>query len=409
MANKSINDLVNASGLDATDLIVLWDSGTNTAQNMTGAQFAAWLVALANGHGGIEDFTVVDSGTAGDGQLHTATITYAGDHSTYSFTWRDGYKGDTGPQTFVWLKYAGQEPTSDADMGDTPDAWVGVYIGTTIDDPDDLHYTDLVWYSWQGPKGDGVDSTALTGVDGRKKTYTMYTAAGAEVGSFDVIDGEGGVSLVNGIAPDGNGDVAVTVSSVSGLGLTPGSATIGDAYTALQPKQMLVAPASDFDVTELPLYGGNRQTDGVIEIYKGSDGWIEFHGNQSSVGDFRMYFDVAHAPNGTWYRSDLVPESGTPTAADGTISSSAFIKRAGNVVVLDYAASGVDIPTTLVKTGSIPTKFAPSETVFTDGLIGFGAATPCCYFEVTTTGDIRIRGTTAQSGVTLRAHLVWII
>ena len=403
MANKSINDLVNASGLDATDLLVLWDSGTNTAQNMTGQQFATWLTALAAGHGGIS--SIAKTGTAG--LVDTYTITYA-DTSTSTFTVTNGAQGPQGDQTYVWLKYANQQPTSDADMGDTPDAWVGVYIGTTIDDPDDLHYTDLVWYSWQGPKGDGVDSTALTGVDGRKKTYTMYTAAGAEVGSFDVMDGEGGVSLVNGIAPDGNGDVAVTVSSVSGLSLTPGSATIGDAYTALQAKQMLVAPASDFDVTELPLYGGNRQTDGVIDIYKGSDGWIEFHGNKGTVGDFRMYFDVNGDPTGTWYRSDLVPESGTPTATDGTIASSAYIKRSGNVVVLDFAATGVDIPTSNTKIGSVPSKFAPSETTFGIGLIGFGAATPCCYFEVTTTGDIRIRGNTAQSSVALRAHLVWI-
>ncbi len=301
MANKSINSLVNASGLDNDDLLVLWDSGTNTAQNMTGAQFSAWLVSLANGHGGIEDFTVVDSGTAGDGRLHTATLTYAGDHSTYTFTFMDGYKGDTGPQTYVFLKYADHEPTSDADMGDTPDSWIGIYVGTAIDDPSDLHYTDLVWYEWRGPKGDGVSYTAQTGTAGLTKTYTMYTADGTPVGSFSVTDGEGAVSTVNGIAPDGDGDVSTVVGSVSDLGLTVGSATIADAYTALLDKQVLICPATDFAVGELPLSGGNRQMDGTIEIVKGAtDGWIEFHGRQSSVGDYRMFFTASDVPSGTW-------------------------------------------------------------------------------------------------------------
>ena len=302
MANKSINSLVNASGLDNDDLLVLWDSGTNTAQNMTGAQFSAWLVSLANGHGGIEDFEVVDSGTAGDGRLHTATLTYAGDHSTYTFSFMDGYKGDTGPQTYVFLKYADHEPTSDADMGDTPDSWIGIYVGTAINDPSDLHYTDLTWYEWKGPKGDGVSYTAKTGEAGMTSTYTMYTADGTAVGTFSVTNGEGGVSTVNGIAPDGDGDVPTTVSSVSDLGLTVGSATISDAYTALASKQVLICPASDFAVGGLPQSGGNRLTDGSIEIVKGgTDGWIEYHANQDGF-DYKMPFTSSHIPSGTWVR-----------------------------------------------------------------------------------------------------------
>ena len=410
MANKSINTLTPASSLDNDDLLIIWDSSTNTAQSLTGAQFAAWLVSLANGHGGIESFDVVDSGTAGNGQLHTATVTFAGDHSTVSFSWRDGYKGDQGDQTHVWLKYAPQQPTADGDMGDTPDAWIGIYAGTEIDDPDDLHYTDLAWYSWRGPKGDGVARTEKVGESGLTKHYKMYTEAGDEVGDFDVTDGSGNVSTVNNIAPDGNGDVKLFVSTVSDLGLTPGSATLLAAYTALLANQLLVCPATDFDTTELPLYNNSRATDGTIEIAKGSgtDGWIELHGRLSTVGDWRMFFNSSDEPSGTWIRADLVAESGTPSATSGTISSSATVKRSGLVVVLDYAASGVDVPSTLTKVGTVPTKFAPSESVFGIGLIGFGAATPTCYVEVTSGGDIRVRGNTAQSSVALRCHLTWI-
>ena len=295
MANKSINSLVNASGLDNDDLLVLWDSGTNTAQNMTGQQFTTWLTALAAGKGGIA--SIAKTGTAG--LVDTYTITYAnGDTTTFTVT--NGAKGDTGPQTYVFLKYADHEPTSDADMGDTPDSWIGIYVGTAIDDPSDLHYTDLVWYEWKGPKGDGVSYTAKTGEAGLTSTYTMYTADGTPVGTFSVTNGEGGVSTVNGIAPDGDGDVSTVVGSVSDLGLTVGSATISNAYTALASKQVLICPASDFAVGELPLSGGNRLTDGSIEIVKGgTDGWIQYHARQDGA-DYKMPFTSSDVPSGTW-------------------------------------------------------------------------------------------------------------
>lgn len=339
MANKSINSLVNASGLDNDDLLVLWDSGTNTAQNMTGAQFSAWLVSLANGHGGISNFSIVDSGTSGDGQLHTATLTYAGDNSTYTFSWRDGYKGDTGPQTYVFFKYADHEPTSDADMGDTPDSWIGIYVGTAIDDPSDLHYTDLVWYEWKGPKGDGVSYTALSSTVGLTKTYQMYTADGTAVGTFTVTDGAGAVSTVNGIGADGDGDVPATVGSVTDLGLTAGSATIAGAYSALQAKQMLVCPASDFTTTELPLLSGNRLTDGTIEIVKGdgTDGWIEFHGRLVSVGTYRMYFDSSDVPTGKWLGAcDLLWENSSPTSSFAAQTITLDLSGYETIMVISY-------------------------------------------------------------------------
>ena len=295
MANKPINQLDNASSLDATDLLVLWDSSTNTAQNMTGQQFTTWLTALAAGKGGIA--SIAKTGTAG--LVDTYTITYAnGDPTTFTVT--NGAKGDTGDQTYVWFMYADHEPTSDADMGTTPDSWVGIYVGTAIDDPSDLHYTDLVWYEWKGPKGDGVSYTAQTGTAGLTSTYTMYTADGTAVGTFSVTNGEGGVSTVNNIAPDGDGDVPTTVSSVSDLGLTVGSATISDAYTALASKQVLICPASDFAVGELPQSGGNRLTDGSIEIVKGgTDGWIQYHARQDGA-DYKMPFTSLDVPSGSW-------------------------------------------------------------------------------------------------------------
>lgn len=296
MANKSINALDNTSTLANQDLLVLWKASANAPYSISGQDFTAMLTTLADGHGGISG--IAKTGTAGLND--TYTITYA-DGTTSSFVVTNGAKGDTGPQTYVWIMYSATEPDSDADMSVIPAPWMGIYVGLESTQGN-LHYTDYTWYEIKGPKGDGVSYTSKTGESGLTSTYTMYTANGTPVGSFTVTDGAGAVSLVNGISPDGDGNVSTVVATVTDLGLTVGSATIAGAYSALQPKQMLLAPASDFSVGELPLVGGNRINDGCIEIFKGdgSAGWIEFHGRQVSVGDFRMFFDSSTVPTGTW-------------------------------------------------------------------------------------------------------------
>ena len=357
MANKPINQLDNASSLDATDLLVLWDSSTNTAQNMTGQQFTTWLTALAAGKGGIS--SISKTGTAG--LVDTYTITYA-DASTSTFTVTNGAKGDQGEQTHVWIAYSATEPDSDSDMSVIPAPWMGIYVGLESMQSN-LHYTDYTWYEIKGPKGDGVAYTAQTGTAGLTRTYTMYTADGTAVGTFSVTDGEGAVSTVNGIAPDGDGDVSTVVGSVSDLGLTVGSATISDAYTALLDKQVLICPASDFAVGELPLFGGNRQTDGTIEIAKGgTDGWLQFHGRQASVGDFRMFFTSSDAPSGTWYPVYVgAVQSSVVQAASGITFNGNYVKKVGNLVCLYFRAT---------KTGSnaavatIPAGFRPATSFF---------------------------------------------
>lgn len=298
MANKSINALDNTSTLDNADLLVLWKSSANAAYNISGQDFTTMLTALASGHGGIASISYTAPVPPSlDGTL---TITLA-DTTTSSFTIKNGAKGDTGDQTFVWIAYSAESPTSDADVSVIPAPWMGIYVGLESTQSN-LHYTDYTWYEIKGPKGDGVAYTAKTGEVGLTRTYTMYTADATPVGSFSVTDGSGAVSLVNGIAPDDDGDVSTVVGSVTDIGLTSGSATISDAYTALASKQVLICPATDFAVGELPLVGGNRLNDGSIEIVKGdgTDGWIEFHGRLSTVGDYRMFFDSSDVPTGAW-------------------------------------------------------------------------------------------------------------
>lgn len=151
MADKSISELVAATAVGSTDLFVLEQSGT--AKKLTGQILENWLVSYADGHGGIQSI-VKTSSTGTDPVIDTYTITYA-DTTTSTFTITNGLKGDTGSQTYVWIKYAAQQPTQDSDIYDTPDDWIGIYVGLASSAP--TSYTAYTWYSWKGDTGDPAE------------------------------------------------------------------------------------------------------------------------------------------------------------------------------------------------------------------------------------------------------------
>lgn len=148
MADKSISELTAASAVGSRDLFVLEQTGV--AKKLTGQILENWLVSLADGHGGIQSL-VKTSSTGTNPVVDTYTITYA-DTTTSTFTVTNGLKGDTGAQTYVWIKYSSQQPTQDSDIYDTPDDWVGIYIGLSATAPTD--YTLYTWYQWRGATGD---------------------------------------------------------------------------------------------------------------------------------------------------------------------------------------------------------------------------------------------------------------
>lgn len=194
-------------------------------------------------------------------------------------------------------------------------------------------------------------------------------------------------------------------NSVTDIGLTSGSATIAGAWSAMPEQSVLIAGAGEFASSARP----SASAWGQIEIVKNSatNGYIEHHGLNDTIGDYRMFLNSSYVPSGTWVRDDQYVSSDTPTATSGTIISGAFVKRSGNTVILDYGATGVSVPTTNTKIGTIPAKYAPPETVSGQALIGFGSGQ--CYADVTSGGDIRIRGATAQSGQAVRMLLMWFI
>ena len=315
MADKSISELVAATAVGSTDLFVLEQTGT--AKKLTGQILENWLVALADGHGGIQ--TIAKTGTSG--LVDTYTITYA-DTTTSTFTvtngkalssitqywavstsdstvpsqwyttrqtmtttnkylwsymtfnYNDGTSadstksvvgvyGDTGQNWYVWIKYSAIQPTSDADMSDNPDNWIGIYSGTSSTAP--THYTDYTWYQYKGAKGDTGDASEITT---QSVTY-LESASGTVVPSgswtqtvpsvtpgnflwtrtiltfndnttvtaYSVsrygIDGTGSVSTVNNVSPDANGNIALTAADVP----TSNNTSVQERFEAIEAVQ----------------------------------------------------------------------------------------------------------------------------------------------------------------------------
>lgn len=238
MADKQISDLVAASAVQTSDLFVLEQSGT--AKKLTGQILENWLLSFGAGLGGIQ--SIAKTSTAG--LVDTYTITYS-DASTSTFTVTNGAKGDTGDAWYIHIKYSSDLPTSDADMGNTPDNWIGIYSGTSSTAP--AHYTGYTWFQWKGNTGatgaaativsqavEYMASASGTVVPEGSWTTTVPTVApgqflwtrtkltyndGTVVTSYSVgfigVNGAGAVSTVNNVSPDGNGNVALDASNIA--------------------------------------------------------------------------------------------------------------------------------------------------------------------------------------------------
>ena len=296
MADRAISALPTATTLTASDLFVL--SQGNQAKNTTWQTIIGYLTTALDGHGGIQSIAK----TSTSGLVDTYTLTLA-DETTYTFTVTNGdavstitqyyavstsdstapetwyttlqtmtptYKylwsymhyvfdsgdtldstaavigvyGDTGQAWYVHIKYSSQQPTSDSDMGDIPDNWIGIYSGTSSTAP--THYTDYDWFEFKGEKGDTGDASAITSqsVDYMESTSGTVVPSGSwtptipsvtqgnflwtrtilnfndgsTVTSYSVsrygVDGLGSVVSVNSIGPDGTGNVSIVADNI---------------------------------------------------------------------------------------------------------------------------------------------------------------------------------------------------
>ena len=282
MADKSIDQLIAAESILATDVFVLQQSGI--AKKLPAQVLLNWLTAAADGHGGIQsiaklgtsgladtyritladtttfDFVVTNGRgvsslrkTGTSGLVDTYTFTY-NDGTTGTFTVTNGEKGEKGDNAYNWIKYASQEPTASSNsIGDLPDDWMGVYFGTASTAPTDWHL--YKWYRVKGEKGDTGAPATLTSAEityqvGDSGTIipsgswssnvppvtpgrylwtrqVLQFNTGAPITSYNVsrfgIDGSGAVSTVSGVAPDENGNVPLDASSVKALALSGGT------------------------------------------------------------------------------------------------------------------------------------------------------------------------------------------
>lgn len=228
-----------------------------------------------------ETFKVTDgrsiigfSKTGTVGLVDTYTLTY-NDGTTGSIQVTNGAKGDKGDNAYVWIKYASQQPTEAShSFGDVPDAWIGVYFGSSSTAPTD--WQQYKWYQFKGNTGDtgapatvtrnvveyqasdsgtiipsGSWSTSVPVVAQGRYLWTRTTTtfnSGSPAVSYSVsrmgIDGTGSVVSVAGISPDTNGNVPLTASDIGALPNTGGDLT-GELRMNGQPISGLNAPTAD--------------------------------------------------------------------------------------------------------------------------------------------------------------------
>ena len=246
MADRRISELDEATTIARNDLFVMEQAYTVQARKVKGQTLENWLLEMADGHGGIH--SLEKTGSSGTNPvIDTYTITYA-DETTSTFTVTNGLKGDTGDQTFVYIKYSETQPTSDSDMTDTPSDWIGVCETTASPAP--TTYTSYRWFKIKGEKGDKGDDAFVASTSIMYQASSSGTVPPGEEGWTTTIpfvaqsnflwsrtiveytdggqtctysasrmgrDGSGSVVTVCDQEPDANGNVSLDYSNVGAL------------------------------------------------------------------------------------------------------------------------------------------------------------------------------------------------
>lgn len=305
MADKAISQLNAATAVTSVDLFVLEQSGE--AKKLTGQILENWLVSFADGHGGIQSITKTGS-TGSNPVIDTYTILLA-DETTTTFQVVNGVKGDTGAQTYVWIRYSHAYPTADSDMGTSPDEWIGIYSGTSTTAP--THYTDYTWYQFKGDTGaTGAAATITAATIGYQQSDSgsvvpegswvttvptpvagkfLWTRiqiqfnTGSPITAYSVsrygIDGTGAVSTVNSVSPDQYGNVQLVAGDIQALDSQSVQAHLDDDEQDIADLKTSVIQASGYAVT------GN-----------GTSGQLSLTGLTADhvVGNWGMFSDSAY-------------------------------------------------------------------------------------------------------------------
>lgn len=258
MADKSIFELNLQTTFAPNDRLVIGNYANSDAEAITGQQLIALLAVALDGHGGIASIAKTSS-SGTNPVVDTYTVTFA-DATTTTFTVTNGLKGDKGDQTYVWLRWAHTQPSSWSDTTSTPDDWMGIYTGTASTQPTSV--SSYAWYEVKGEKGDTGDAASIvstsvvyqasssgTVVPSGTWSSSVPTVAqgdflwtrttitfnsGSPIVAYSVgrmgINGSGAVSTVNGISPDGTGNVTLTANDIG----TSDSSTVQQHITDIE-------------------------------------------------------------------------------------------------------------------------------------------------------------------------------
>lgn len=332
MADKSIFDLTLQSTFGVNDRLVVGNYANNDAEAILGQTLISLLTTALDGHGGIQSIAKTSS-SGTNPVVDTYTITYA-DASTSTFTITNGLKGDTGAQTYVYLRWAHEctgtppVPASWASTTSDPDDWIGIGTGTSSSAPTNVN--SYKWYKYKGETGATGTAAAITTQTVRYQASTSGTTVpsgtwsstipsvpqgsylwtrtelnfndGTTVTSYSVgrmgIDGSGAVSTVNNIGVDaGTTNITLTGGDIP-INSTPSAnvAVVTDASGKF-------APAS-VSATELNMLSGissnvqNQITDNVMYaryVTIATSGWTAGSTTTASGTAYTYYYDVSVA------------------------------------------------------------------------------------------------------------------
>lgn len=194
MADKRINELEEALSITANDLFVLQQA--NTAKKLSGQTMTNFLLALANGHGGIS--TIAKTSSSGTNPVvDTYTVTFA-DTSTTTFQVTNGVKGDQGPQGPTGPNGQDITITSTSVQYQAWSSGTQYPTGTWLDNPPAVTPGNYLW----------------------TRTIVNYSDGGQTVSYSTArwgMDGSGAVGSVNNQLPDQNGNVTLTAANVGAL------------------------------------------------------------------------------------------------------------------------------------------------------------------------------------------------
>lgn len=371
MADKAISQLNAATSVNSLDLFVLEQSGE--AKKLTGQILENWLVSFADGHGGIQSISKTST-TGTNPVIDTYTIVYA-DETTSTFTVTNGIKGDTGAQTYVWIKYSENYPTADSDMSSSPDNWMGIYAGTASTAP--AHYTDYVWFEIKGETGEtGAAATITAATVGYQQSDSgavvpegswtttvpspvagkfLWTRiqiqfnTGSPITAYSVsrygIDGTGAVSSVNNVSPDSGGNVQLLAADIQTLDSQSIQAHLDDAEDDIADlKTSLSAVKSDLGIVEDTDTATHTIAAGQYVIWEGS---LYTASSAIPIGTTLSASNLTAVSNGGF--NALMPESGTVTGRgtyikfpDGTMIQRGSVGAYSSGSTKDYT---VDLPT----------------------------------------------------------------